>query len=259
MADPFRRKKEPRHIRLYHSFTDCEAWLALSGNAVKVLIALARFDDGSSNGRLFFSERTGAKATGLSRNTVKRCLGELIEKGFIAQTKPGAFNRNNLLAATYRLTWVPAPGCSPSAPTRDFEKWEPGNSQAQTLTPLGSKSDNCMETLVGGGSTPDNAETETSDVSSLRGDSNSGPQIVYQGKGNCEPETIGWKQVSSASRTNLAGLRQRLIDHLKSSEPGEQSRLANTLDIPGGTLSKFVNGRNLPAAYCDRLANALAG
>lgn len=231
--------------------------MALSGNAVKVLIALARFDDGSSNGRLYFSERTGAKATGLSRNTVKRCLGELIEKGFIAQTKPGAFNRNNLLAATYRLTWVPAPGFSPSAPTRDFEKWEPGNSQAQTLTPSGSKPDNCTETFVGSGSSPDSAETETSDVSRLLGGSNSGPQTVYQVGSNEIPETIGRKQANPPSRVDLTELRQRLVDHLRVSGPGHQSCLARDLEIPGGTLSKFLNGRNLPASYRDRLARAL--
>lgn len=101
MADKWRRKKEPRHIRLYHSITGTEAWRHLSGNGIKVLIALARFDDGGSNGELYFSERTAAAQTGLSRNTVRRALRELIDKGFIAQTKSGAFNRNNLLAATY--------------------------------------------------------------------------------------------------------------------------------------------------------------
>lgn len=258
MADKFRRKKEPRHLRLYHSITGCDAWLSLSGNAVKVLIALARFDDGSSNGKLYFSERTGAKETGLARNTVKRCLAELIEKGFIAQTKPGAFNRNNLLAATYRLTWVAAPGCSPSAPTRDFEKWKHGNSQAQSLTPSGSNSDTCMETPAGGGSIPDSAETETSHVSSFGGGSKYGPQIVYQGEDGADPETTGRKQANPTSGAKLADLRERLIDHLQSSEPGEQSRLADTLDIPGGTLSKFVNGKNLPARYHDPLLRAVA-
>ena len=258
MADKFRRKKEPRHLRLYHSITGCDAWLALSGNSVKVLIALARFDDGGSNGELYFSERTGAKATGLSRNTVKRCLAELIEKGFIAQTKPGAFNRNNLLAATYRLTWVAAPGCKPSAPTRDFEKWKHGNSQAQNLTPSGSNSDTCMETPAESGSIPDTANTETSHVSSFPGGSKYGPQVVYQEEGSAEPETSGRKQANPKSGAQLAELRQRLMDRLQSNEPGEQTRLAEAAGIPGGTLSKFINGKNLPAQYRAVLARAIA-
>lgn len=258
MADQFRRKREPRHIRLYHSITGSDAWRDLSGNAVKLLIALARFDDGKSNGKLYFSERTGAKETGLSRNTVKRCLDELIEHGFIAQTKPGAFNRNNLLAATYRLTWVAAPGCNPSAPTRDFEKWKHENSQAQILTPSGSNSDSHMETPAGGGSIPDSEATETSHVSNSRGGSNIGPQIVYQREGEAVSETEGQRQANPTSGAKLADLRERLIEHLQASGPGEQSRLADTLDIPGGTLSKFVNGKSLAARYHDRLLRAVA-
>ncbi|MDJ0979253.1 MAG: helix-turn-helix domain-containing protein [Erythrobacter sp.] len=258
MADKYRRKKEPRHIRLYHSITGSEAWLDLSGNAVKVLIALARFDDGQSNGKLYFSERTGAKETGLSRNTVKRCLAELIEHGFIAQTKPGAFNRNNLLAATYRLTWVAAPGCNPSAPTRDFEKWKHGNSQAQILTPSGSNSDSCMCSRTQAGSIPDTHSTETSHVSNSGGGSNIGPQIIYQREGEAELETNARKQANPTSGAFLGELRERLVQHLQASEPGEQSRLADTLDIPGGTLSKFVNGKNLPDHHRARLADALA-
>ncbi|MBV7258673.1 helix-turn-helix domain-containing protein [Erythrobacter sp. WH158] len=257
MTDPFRRKKEPRHTRLFHSVTGSEAWLALSGNAVKVLIALARHDDGSSNGRIYFSERTGAKATGLSRNTVRRCLNELMEKGFIAQTKPGAFNRNNLSAATYRLTWVAAPGCSPSAPTRDFERWKDGNSQAQLLTSFGSKSDTCMETRARSGSIPDTVETETSHVSNFPAGSDSAPQTVYQVGDDDTPETKRRKQANPPSGVDLAKLRQRLVDYLRASEPGHQSRLAKDLEVPGGTLSKFINGRNLPASYHDRLARAL--
>ena len=214
MADAFRRKKENRHTRLYHSITGCKAWVALSGNAVKVLITLARFYYGSSNGHLFFSERTGAKATGLSRNTVRRCLNELIEKGFIAQTKPGAFNRNNLWAATYRLTWVAASGCDPSAPTRDFESWEDGNSQAPVLTPSGSNSHTCTEKPAEGGLISDSPETETSDVSKLLSGSNSAPQTVYQVGGGNTPETKRRKQANPPSGVDLAELRQRLVANL---------------------------------------------
>ena len=257
MADKFRRKKEPRHLRLYHSITGCDAWLALSGNAVKVLIALARFDDGGSNGGLYFSERTGAKATGLSRNTIKRCLTELIEKGFIAQTKPGHFDHRGLGAATYRLTWVAAPGCTPSAPTRDFENWKDGKSGVQGLAETGSNFDTGKETPGEGGSNSDTRSTETSDVSIFGGGSKYGPQIVYQGEGTAEPETQGRKQANPTHGAKLGILRGRLIEHLEHGEPGEQSRLAERLDIPGGTLSKFINGKSLPAHHLDRLERAL--
>lgn len=257
MADKFRRTREPRHIRLYHSITGSEAWLHLSGNSMKVLIALARFNDGKNNGELYFSERTGAKETGLSRNTVKRCLQELIEKGFIVQTKPGAFNRNNLLAATYRLTWVPWPGGKPSAPTRDFEKWKPENSQAQSLTPSGSNFDTSGETGGQGGSIPDTPTTGTSDFSGLGGGSNNGPQVCYQGGRSEQPQKPAREQANSLHRANLAVLRNRVLDHLQSCDPGEQSRVAAHAGVPGATLSKFVNGGGLPERYHEPLSAAV--
>lgn len=257
MSDKFRRKKEPRHIRLYHSITGCEAWLELSGNAVKVLIALARYDDGSCNGQLYFSERTGAKDTGLSRNTVRRALAELIEKGFVAQTKPGAFNRNNLLAATYRLTWIAWPGGKPSAPTRDFEKWKHGNSQAQNLTRSGANIAPPLETEADGGAEFEPPLMETPLVSVTPSVSNIEPQVLYQGDRFGPPETEQRKQATLCIAAELLNLRDRLADYLKSSEPGEQTRLAERLGIPPGTLSKFANGRSLPERFRAPLAGAL--
>jgi DNA-binding MarR family transcriptional regulator len=257
MADKWRRKKEPRHIRLYHSVTGCEAWQHLSPSGVKVLIALARFDDGNSNGELYFSERTAAAETKLARNTVRRALAELIDKGFIAQTKPGAFNRNNLLAATYRLTWVAWPGGKPSAPTRDFENWKPGNSQAQNLTETGSIIDQPMETETGGGSIIEPLKPEKPLVSVVCPVSEIEPQVLYQGEGAAEPETQARKQAIAASGPILAALRTSLIERLQRSEAGEQSRLADQLGIPAGTLSKFINGRNLPDRYRAALAEAI--
>jgi DNA-binding MarR family transcriptional regulator len=258
MADKWRRKKEPRHIRLYHSITESEAWRHLSGNAIKVLIALARFDDGSSNGELFFSERTGASAAGLSRNTVRRALRELIDKGFIAQTKPGAFNRNTLLAATYRLTWVAWPGGRPSAPTRDFEKWKPGNSQAQSLTRSGADFAPPMETMSPEGSEIDPLCVETPHVSVKGGGSEYVPQVIYQGDGSAEAGTARRKQANPTTAADLRDLRSGLIEHLQSRELGEQRRLADRLGIPPGTLSKFIHGRNLPEPYRRPLAEAVA-
>lgn len=257
MADKFRRKKEPKHIRLYASITGSVAWQHLSGNAIKVLLALARYDDGKSNGELYFSERRGAKDTGLSRNTVRRSIAELIVKGFIAQTKPGAFNRNNLLAATYRLTWVAWPGGKPSAPTRDFEKWQPENSQAQILTETGSISDIEVETEGQGGSNIEPPWMETPHVSVGRSMSKCEPQVLYQGRECSELETDQWKHAHSTSGPFYASLRTRLAEHLSHAEPGEQTRLASSLGIPGGTLSKFINGRNLPADHAAALARAL--
>lgn len=86
---------------------------------------------------------------------------------------------------------------------------------------------------------------------------NNAPLIVYQGEGEAGPETGARKQANSHDGAILAALRESLTGHLQASEPGEQTRLADRLGIPAGTLSKFVNGRNLPERYRAPLAAAI--
>jgi hypothetical protein len=123
MANAPRRKSEPRHIRLYHSITGTVAWAHLGGNAVKVLLALVRIDDGSKNGQIFYSDRQAALDTGLSRNTCIKAFRELVEKGFLCIVEKGHFDRKVRHATVWRYTWQAAPGIC--GPTRDFEKWKP--------------------------------------------------------------------------------------------------------------------------------------
>ena len=249
--------REGRHIRLYHTITGCEAWRHLSGNAIKVLISLARFNDGESNGRILFGERTGAAETGLSRNTVRRALKELIDKGFIAVTKPGAFNRNGLQAATFRLTWVAWPGGSPSAPTRDFEKWKHGNSQAQSLTETGAEIDPPKETEPETGSEIDPPELEKRLVSNNRPMSRIEPQVSDQGQRQSPLGKKHRKQPQSMDRPETVDLRRRLLAYLDSRPAGEQTWLAERIGCPGGTLSKFKSGASLPPKHAAALDLAL--
>lgn len=121
MAKDFRRKSEPQHIRLYHSITGTEAWAALSGNAIKVLIALVRFDNGGKNGDIIFSARTAAQTTGLTKNTAHKCLQELVDKGFIRITEAGRFHPDGGIASKYRYTWQAWP--KHCGPTREYENW----------------------------------------------------------------------------------------------------------------------------------------
>jgi hypothetical protein len=56
----------------------------------------------------------------------------------------------------------------------------------------------------------------------------------------------------------LGALREWTLAHLQRHEPGEQSRLARAVPVPAGTLSKFINGGNLPHQYREPLAEAVA-
>ncbi|HVR91929.1 MAG TPA: helix-turn-helix domain-containing protein [Novosphingobium sp.] len=253
--------KFPSHVRIYKRQMCSAAWRHLSGSAVKVLLAMAAFERGENNGAIFFSDRKGAEITGLSRNTVARAIHELIEKGFIYCTERGGFNRKTPHAACYGLTWVGGPkGSKWRAPSHAYEEWFDGNKRPQILTETGPIPDSEVETghLIGPKSQPD--WTRKRDVSAIPASSRSGPQTVYQGLGREGDSSEKRKQGNSSpqpSRLVLEVLRSKLISRLDQAGPGEQSRLARSAGIPGGTLSKFRNGKNLPDTHAVTLAREL--
>jgi DNA-binding Lrp family transcriptional regulator len=256
----WQRLKEGKHVRSYRRQMMTATWRAASTSARVVMLAMGLFEDGTNNGEIYFSDRVGAELTGLSRNTVRRALHELQEKGFIYCSARGGFSRKTRHAATYGFTWLAGPkGSEHRAPSHAYEKWQPdGNSRDQILSATGAVSDTNVETaaLTGADIEPD--EMETSLVSVARVISDIEPQTVSQGIGAPKLETAQRKQANLTRGPFLAPLRNQLIDHLQASQPGEQSRLADRLNIPAGTLSKFINGRNLPDCHAARLASALS-
>ena len=258
MADKSRQKKEPRHIRLYHSIMDSEAYRHLSGNALKVLLALVRVDNGTRNGQIAYSYRRAADDTGLSPRTCLRCLEELQEKGFIVCTQKGSFSRKVQHASLWRYTWQAWPE-GKKGPSRDFEKWTPDRKQrVQVSQETGAVSNIEQETDTA--TDADIAAEETGnarkcDVSTFV---RIAPLTIYQREAGSGQETERRKQANPNGRAELAFLRQRLVAHLNGSEPGEQSRIADRIACPGGTLSKFKHGAPLPAEYIEPLAKAVA-
>lgn len=258
MSDKFRRKHEPKHIRLYHSIITSEAWKHTSGAAVKVLIALVMRDNGSRNGEISFSVREAAEAANISTRTAKRCLDELEVKGWIECTQRGAFDRKVSHASLWRYTWAASPACK-KGPTRDFEKWTPdGNTRGQFLQPPVLLSAPDLETLRGAVADITIGEMETPLVSTNPQSAKSTTHTSYQREGSADPETTGRKQANHTSSAFLDVLRADAADRLSKAPPGEQSRLAQATGIPGGTFSKFLNGRSLPEQYRQPLAAALA-
>lgn len=257
MADKWRRKKEPHHVRLYHSVMDSEAFRHLSGNALKVLLSLVRLDNGSRNGAIAYSARRAADDTGLSVRTAWTALQELQDKGFIRCTQKGSFNRKVQHASLWRYTWAAWPE-GKMGPTRDFEKWRPdGKTRMQFLPSADAISSEAMETtpLTEASFAPEETgNPQKCDVSTSAriATLNSNQRGAKAGHGNGD-----WKQPVRLDRPELADLRLAFIAHLDRSEPGEQSRLALRMDCPGGTLSKFKSGGGLPIAYIEPLRRAV--
>lgn len=153
MSDRQQSKRDPKHVRSYKRQIESAAWRDLSGSAVKVLLAMGLKEKGDNNGAFFFSDRTGAEITGLSRNTVQKSIKELINHGFIYCSEEGGFSRKTPHAAQYGFTWLAGPKGEHRAPSHAYEKWSPdGNTRAQFLTETGSVSNFAMETSVSAGS-----------------------------------------------------------------------------------------------------------
>ncbi|MBN8844310.1 MAG: winged helix-turn-helix domain-containing protein [Sphingomonadales bacterium] len=265
MADKRRQKYEPKHMRLYKTMTDSLAWQHLSGNAMKVLLALVARDDGKRNGKIGFSCREASGVTGLSSRTCWRCFAELQEKGFIVCTQAGGFSRKVSHAALWRYTWAAWPE-GRKGPTRDFEKWKPdGNSRLKFLSVTDANFAGNLETPgepVAKNSTGNLETPQDSDVSNF---AETTTLISYHGDPHGDPVSDQRKRAETTSRPDrefrlgdeVADLRLLTTAHLDEFGPGSQSRLAARIDCPPGTFSKFINGRNLPVEYRRPLAAAL--
>ena len=254
--------KEPSHVRIYHRQMRSAAWRHLSPSAIKTLLALASLERGDNNGEVYLSDRKGAEMTGMSRNTVRKSLAELIDKGFLYCSERGGFSRKVQHAACYGLTWAAGPKGTPwRAPSHAYEQWAPdGNTRDQYLTETGPNSDIGVETRPRTGAGFEPVEMETPLVSTDQSMSGIEPQTVYQsprdrraGNGNREHSSSAVDPRASF----LDRLRLQLIDHLQKSAAGEQSRIATAIGCPGGTLSKFVGGRGLPQSHSAPLAQEL--
>jgi hypothetical protein len=134
------RSKDSRHVRLYAWLTNKPAWQALSGNAVKLLIYLATWEDGSNNGDLFMSERMAAAGIGVSKRTAGKLFDELEAHGFIRAVEKGYFSVKRGPATRWRLTWLSWPAAS-KPPSHEYREWKPTeqNRRAQKLHATGAE------------------------------------------------------------------------------------------------------------------------
>lgn len=264
MGGKARLKREPKHIRLYASITGSDAWKHLSGNAIKVLIALVARDDGTRNGNIGFSCREAGEAANVSPHTANRCLQELVDHGFIRCTQKGAFSRKISHASLWRYTWAAWPE-GKLGPTRDFEKWKHDeNSRCQNLHATVSVSALEVETPADAVAEIDTDDMETPHVSVDRPNAEIDTLIIYQREASSVSETDQRKQANPPSwalsafpSDDIADLRRLTTEHLAGDDAGSQSRLAERIGCPAGTFSKFMNGRNLPDEYRAPLADAI--
>jgi len=99
-----KQPKDVQHVRLHHYLLKTSAWLGLSTAARAVYIQTALRYNGSNNGRIAFSGRDAASECNLARDTARRAFKELVDAGFLEETRHGGLIRKTRIASEWRLT-----------------------------------------------------------------------------------------------------------------------------------------------------------
>lgn len=88
---------------------DSENYQSLNGNALRLLLDLARQYNGRNNGDLCASRSVLKKRGWNSNNSIHRALVELETRGWIIGTKVGGLGMG---CSLYAITWFPIDPCN---------------------------------------------------------------------------------------------------------------------------------------------------
>ena len=98
----------PGYLNLHRPLLDCDDFISLKGNSIKLLIDIAQQYNGYNNGDLCASLSIMKKRGWNSNQQLSKALKELIDKNLIMQTKQGGLNIGPNL---YAITWQPIDDC----------------------------------------------------------------------------------------------------------------------------------------------------
>jgi len=99
-----REGRKDRYFQLHHYMLKTDAWKALSAPARAVYIQIGSRYNGNNNGKLACSVRDAAKECNLAKNTAGRAFKELVDLGFLEETRHGGLSRKTRIASEWRLT-----------------------------------------------------------------------------------------------------------------------------------------------------------
>ncbi len=104
MAKRHNEGKEARYFAMHHFMLKTDAWRALSAGARAVHVQLGLRYSGFNNGKIACSVRDAATECNLAIDTASRAFKELIDLGFIEETRHGGLSRKTRIASEWRLT-----------------------------------------------------------------------------------------------------------------------------------------------------------
>lgn len=116
-SNPRGRATNGRFAGIPHSVMESESYYLSSGNALKLLLELAKQYNGINNGDLSAAFSVLKSRGWRSKKTLARCLTELIDRELIVRTREGWFSNPGGRCALYALAWDPIHEC----PGKDLE------------------------------------------------------------------------------------------------------------------------------------------
>jgi hypothetical protein len=95
---------QDRYFQVHHYMTKTDAWKTLSAHARAIYLQIGLRYSGSNNGRIAYSVRDAASECNIAKDTASRAFKELIDLGFIEETRHGSLSRKTRIASEWRLT-----------------------------------------------------------------------------------------------------------------------------------------------------------
>lgn len=239
---------------------------SVSHRAVSAWLAIIRRFNGFNNGKIGLSMRDLAETIGSHDNPANAdAIAELEGAGFIRVRR---FPKGARRANEYELTHITTGQKGEIAATHDYlerlETKKSSVSKFHTRNPLRvSRFHTRGKRRVSGFHT---GTTETCGFETPPPVSSFHTHIVshISPQSDPGPDTSSNGQKSSGAISSLSAamghdeLRAFALAYLDWASAGAQSRLAHDVGVPGGTLSKFLNGRSLPDQYRMPLQLAVA-
>ena len=97
-------ERQDQYFQVHQYMAKTDAWLFLSAAARAVYIQIGLRYNGSNNGKIPYSVRDAAQECNIARNSAMRALHELVELGFIEETRHGSLSKKTRIASEWRLT-----------------------------------------------------------------------------------------------------------------------------------------------------------
>lgn len=247
---------------------DSVAWRHLSLRARVVLQVFQFRHDGFNNGRIGIGIHDIGKALGdQNHGANSRAVAELVEKGFLEVTSD--FNRHQSKVRTYRLTFIPTgEGKRAVSATHDYKDWRPRANDQRKFGGARTATQAPLSVAVTATDVKSSLAATAMQTTEMRGFEASASVAVTAPLIGNQSEGVPRRSLSALGvsvarrrddlRTDVNELRDWALAARDIFGFGGQKALADDAKIPGGTLSRFLRGGNLPDEHRVNLQGACA-